>query len=187
MPLRMSVRPVASQTRAPPGNGIIARPGPAAPPSPSPDRERPRCGHGRRPPARSRSARRAPAPPRPPAGARRGRSPRPRSPASSPPAPPPPSPPPTPFARPKAGSGRRRPPPRRPAPDPGTEPLAPAEELARADAAPPGDAVHRLAGRQRLGHQTALVLLRPAPTRPTLEDLDPAHALAPRTSLTTRR
>ena len=62
IPLRMSVRPVASQTRAPPGNGIIARPAPAAPPRPPPDRPRPRSGPGRHPPARSRSAPRGPAP-----------------------------------------------------------------------------------------------------------------------------
>ena len=40
----------------PTGNGIIARPGPAAPPRPPPDRQRPRSAPGRRPPARSRSA-----------------------------------------------------------------------------------------------------------------------------------
>ena len=41
MPLRMSVRPVASQTRAPPGNGITARPARGAPPRPPPDRRAP--------------------------------------------------------------------------------------------------------------------------------------------------
>ena len=69
----------------------------------------------------------------------------------------------------------------------GPQPLAPGEELAGADPAPPRHPVHRLARRERLGHQPPLVVLRPAPTRPPLEDLDPAHPLAPSTGLTTPR
>ena len=158
-PRRMSVRPVASQTRAPLGNGIIARPAPAAPPSPPPDRAAPEIRT------------------RPPSGSSISISPEGAGTASA-----------TgggaagaisTAAKPGTSLSRRR------APDLGTEPLAPGEELARADAVPSGDTVHRLARRQRLGHQPALVLLRPTPARPPLEDLDPRHALAPRTSLWT--
>src|SRR3954452_25165899 len=76
---------------------------------------------------------------------------------------------------------------RRREPGLGPQPLAPGEELAGADPAPPRHPVHRLARRERLGHQPPLVILRPAPPRPPLEDLDPAHPLAPATGLTTPR
>jgi hypothetical protein len=156
IPLRMSVRPVASQTRAPPGNGITARPARGAPPRPPPGRPRPSPdavaarqldldqagGHRRRRVRRRRVGRRD-------------------------------------LDRGEAGHPRHR------VLDPGPDRLAPGEELARADAAPPGDAVHRLPGCQRLLHQPALVILRPAPPRLPAKDLD--HPLAPAPRLTTPR
>src|SRR4051794_39008394 len=58
--------------------------------------------------------------------------------------------------------------------DPGPDPiqLAPGEELARADPMPAGHPVHRRTRPDGLGHQPALVLLRPTPPRLPTEDLD---------------
>ena len=150
MPLRMSVRPVASQTRTPLGNGIIARPAPAVPPRPPPDRERPRSAPVRHPAARSRSA---------PDGA--GTASATDSGAAGAIAT---------AAKPgMAGAARGS------APDLGASCLRQVKSwlvLTPCRRATPCTVCAR---RQRLGHQPALVLLCPAPARPLVEDLDLRH------------
>ena len=163
----MSVWPVASQTRTPLGNGIIVRPAPAAPSRSSSDRPRRRSAPARHPAARSRSTPRRsvrPARPRPSAGAG------------------------------KAAGGAIV-----TAAKPGTAAVgagrsASARSCLRQVKSWLVLTPYRRAtpctvppGRQRLGDQPALVLVRPAPACLPLEDLDLRHPLAPRTGLTTPR